>query len=414
MRRGQRWLCGLLLSALVAACETDHAALEKKPGGAGGAAGSGGDSGGAGGMPTQIGGGAGGQTGGHADDEPPGSNVFTILNGVVDAPRVVLCFAKAGADGSMVPFGDPVTDKPFEYGSNLVLQGIAGAKFDADTLQPLIIAGELDRIAGLGCEEAVARAQDEEALAIDENAHAAEAAEAGAANDAGAPGANSAGGHTAGSSAGTSGDGGAGGAFPVELPSRLRLRELPAIPAGTLSAGRSILYVATGCMGGFGYDGPSSAEYCGEGYTEQAPTLSAMLVSLSRRTMVGAAGIQFLHASLATPQVDLSSRPPLPSQDTGITLASGARPGQLLPHSANLSHPASEFGVTRLYELAILGDGTVLTAQPWTAALARGGVSALTDGVTNAVVLLGPRADHTSPTNLWNPSLITVIPVEGQ
>jgi hypothetical protein len=403
---------------LAAACETDHAALEKKPQNAAGAGGMG-EGGGSAGTPTQISGGANGQAGGHPDDEPPGSNVFTILNGVVDAPSVVLCLAKVGADGAAVPFGDPLTNEPFVYGSALVLNSVPGVNLESEGVQPLIIAGELDRIAGLGCEDAVARAQDEEAIAIDVNAHAAEGAEAGAANDAGAVGVSVAGGHAAGSGGasgggGAGGTGGAGGAFAVEVPARLRLRELPAIPAGTLSAGRSIVYVATGCMGGFSYDGPNAAEYCGDGYTERAPTVSGMLVSLSRRTKFDAAGIQFLHASLATQQVDLSSRPPLPSQDPGITLASGARAGQLVPHSANLSHPASELAVTHLYNAAIVGGGTVLSAQPWTAVLARGGLRALTDGVTYAIVLIGPRADHSSGTALWNPPLITAIPVEGE
>lgn len=191
MKCGQRWLCGLLLSGILGACETNHAALEKKPTSAGEPGGGG--SNGVAGSPAQIAGGSPGQGGGHPDDEPPGSNVFTFLNGVVDAPSVVLCLAKVGADGGAVPFGDPLTDKPFEYGDNLVLKRVAGADLATDTLQPFIIAGELALIKGLGCEDAVARAQDEEAIAIDVNAHAAEGAEAGATNDAGASSVNGAG-----------------------------------------------------------------------------------------------------------------------------------------------------------------------------------------------------------------------------
>jgi len=411
MKCGQRWLCGLLLLGVLAACETDHAALEKKPTSA--AEAGGGGSNGVAGSPTQIAGGSTGQGGGHPDDEPPGSNVFTFLNGVVDAPSVVLCLAKVSSDGGAVPFGDPLTDKPFEYGDNLVLKRVAGANLDTDTLQPFIIAGELSLVEGLGCEDAVARAQDEEAVAIDANAHAAEGAEAGAANDAGATSVTVGGQAAGGAAGGQATGGGAGGAFPVEVPSRLRLRELPAIPAGTLSAGRSILYVATGCMGGFNFDAPSSAEYCGDGYSEKSPTVSGLLVSLSRRTLFGYAGMQFVHASLATQLVDVSSRPALPNADGGFTLVSNVRVGQLLPHSAILSHPASEFGVERSYNVAILGSGTVLTSEPWTAVLARGGVSALTDDVTYALVLVGPRADHNA-TKLWNPPAITLIPVEGQ
>ncbi|MEO8902233.1 MAG: hypothetical protein ABI488_10145 [Polyangiaceae bacterium] len=418
MTCGNRWLCGLLLAGLLAACETDHAALQKKQDSAGGAGGAGGaGAGGTAGSPAPIMGGADGQAGGHADDEPPGSNVLTLLNGVVDAPSVVLCLAKVSAAGDSVPFGAPLTEKPFVYGDNIVLKSVPGAAFDTDTLQPFIIAGELDLVLGLTCEDAVKRAQDEEVAAIDANARAADTAQAGAndgVTDAGAVGVSSGGSAAGGSSAGGApGNGASGGASPVEVPPRLRLRQLPAIPAGTLSAGRSILYVATGCMGGFAYYAPSSAEYCGDGYTEQTPTVSAMLVSLSRRTQPGEAGMQFLNASLASPGVNVNSRPPVPAQDTGISLVSNVSAGQLAPHSAILSHPASEFGATRLYDVAILAGGAVLTAEPWTDVLLRGGVKGLTDGVTYALVLVGPRADHTSATTLWNPSAITVIPVEA-
>ncbi len=414
MTRGNRWLCGVLLAGLLAACETDHSALERKPSGAGGG-GAGGTAGTAG-APTQIMGGADGQGGGHADDEPPGSNVFTIVNGVVDAPSVVLCWAKVSASGGSVPFGDPLSDQPFAYAKTLSFTNVPGAALDIDTLQPIIIAGELNLIAGLGCEDAVARAQDEEAASINANAHALDGAQAGA-NDGGDAGASTGGSPAGGGgnpSGGISAGGSAGGGGPAALRSRLRLRELPAIPAGTLNAGRSILYVATGCMGGATYDATNSTEYCGDGYTGATPTLSGVLVSLSRRTMFGEAGMQFVHASLASASVDVSSRPPFPSQDTGISLVSNVRVGQLAPHSALLVHPASEFGVTRLYDVVILGGSTMLTAQPWTDVLARGGLTSLTDGVTYALVLVGPRADHVKATKLWNPSAITVIPVEGR
>ncbi|HEY5373172.1 MAG TPA: hypothetical protein VIK01_05770, partial [Polyangiaceae bacterium] len=248
------------------------------------------------------------------------------------------------------------------------------------------------------CEEAVARAEDEEASAIDANTRASEAAHAGAGGEGGA--------------ADGAGAGGEGGVPSYEVRSRLRIGNLPAIPAGTLSAGRSILYVATGCIGGATYNAAKSDEYCGDGYSEQQPTLSGMLASLSRRVQFGETGMQFVHASLATPPSDVSSHPPLPATDSGIQIATAVIEGQVSPHSALLTHSALEYGSARSYTVEISAQGSSVVDESWVDVLARGGVKALEDGNTYALVLLGPRVDHAEATPLWNPSAVTVIPVE--
>jgi len=145
---------------------------------------------------------------------------------------------------------------------------VAGAELGTDTLQPIIIAGQLDLITGLGCEDAVARAQDEEAASINANAHASDVGQAGT-DDGGASSGGS--GNPAG---GISSGGSAGGGAATASPRAYACVICPQIPAGTLSAGRSILYVATGCMGGATYDATNSSEYCGDGYTGATPTLS--------------------------------------------------------------------------------------------------------------------------------------------
>jgi hypothetical protein len=60
----------------------------------------------------------------------------------------------------------------------------------------------------------------------------------------------------------------------------------------------------------------------------------------------------------------------------------------------------------------ISAQGSPVTDESWVDVLARGGVKALEDGSTYALVLLGPRVDHAMPTPLWNPSAVTVIPVD--
>src|SRR6187551_3770094 len=114
-------LAFLLFSAGFVACVSNHEALEKKPTGRGGNGSSGAFA--AAGAPSHRGGtgGDGANGGGHEDDEAPGESVLTIVNGIVDAPRVALCLAKVAADGSVTPLGSPLTEAPLEYGQSLVL-----------------------------------------------------------------------------------------------------------------------------------------------------------------------------------------------------------------------------------------------------------------------------------------------------
>jgi hypothetical protein len=418
------WLSALLAAGVVAGCMTDHSQLEKKPDSSVSGAGMGGALG-VSGAPAQIAGGSGGDAtsgGGHADDEPPGKSVFTFVNGVVDAPSVALCFAQVGATGVVVPFGNPLSSAPLAYGKTLTLTTVAGANLATDTLQLLVIAGDLDLITGLDCESGVARAQDEEMDARADGGGApttatANTAEGGAAGAADAPSAGgSAGIANAAGAASTSDSGtGEGGAGPIaQVQSRLRVAGLPAIPAGTLSAGRSILLAANGCMGGPTYSGANAEEYCGAGYTEQNPTLSAVLVSLSRVVDSHHAGLQFVHASLATPQVDISSQPPFISPVSGVPIANGVVEGQVAPRPALLTHSAAEYGSNALYQIQIAAQGNVLGDLAWTDALANGGLTELANDVTYALVLVGPRADHLQPTTLWNAPAIALIPVDPE
>ncbi len=399
MTGGDHSLCALLTAAALLSCQTDHDALEKRPPSVAGGSGVGGAVGASGSF-SQVGG-ADGQVasgGGHPDDESPGASLLTIVNGVVDAPGVVLCLTKLDAEGGVTALGRPLTESPFEYASNIVLSKVDGAQLDIDTLQPFVIAGELgeqreigrpgelDLIAGAGCEAALARARAEEALVADANALTADA-----------PGAAGEG-------------GGAGGG----VPPRLRVRGLPAIPAGTLNAGRSILYVATGCLGGATFSAAKAEEYCGAGYTERNSTSSALLVSLSRRTTFGFTGMQFVHASVATPAVSVSSQPIVGFGASGpaLAIASTVSEGQVAPQPALLTNPASAYGAQKPYQVQVSVQGMPIVNYPWAEVLVRGGVAQLVDGSTYALVLLGPRPDHLQPTPIWNASAITVIPVD--
>jgi hypothetical protein len=410
------WLGSLLFSAGFVACVTNHEALEKKPAGRGGS-GSGGTFA-SGGAPSHRGG-SGGEAengGGHADDEPPGESLLTIVNGIVDAPSVTLCLAKVDSDGNVTPFGSPLTDAPLEYGQTSVLREIDEIDFDTDGLELFAIAGELERIAGLDCDEAIARARSEEALsdASGNGGGGNEPGQGGAAGDRGEIDLPSNGG-SAGEGGGAGQEGGSGGASPgpkaVRAP--LRVRGLPAIAPGTLNAGRSLVFVANGCMGGATYSGKAAEQYCGAGYSAREPTVSAILVSLSRQVSDDHVALQVVHASLANAPVDLRARPPFPSTADGVAIAS-VQPGQVAPRPASIQNALFDLGSARKYQVSVESQGTVLYAQPWITVLSQSGLSKLENGRGYALVFNGPRADLTPVPNLWNGPTLTAVPVDPE
>jgi hypothetical protein len=411
------WLVSLLFASGLAACVTNHDALEKKPAGHGGS-GSGGTAAVIGGAPSHLGGTGGqlGMGGGHADDEPPGESLLTIVNGVVDAPAVALCAAKLDDDGNATAVGSPLTDGPLEYGQTVVLRDIDGIDFATDALQLFVIAGELDRVDGLDCEAAIARARAEEGQS---DALTPDLGQGGAAGDSSTSSVPSSAG--AGASAGaaeggaSSAEAGSGGASPGsgERRATLRARGLPAITAGTLNAGRSWVFVADGCLGGATYDGDDAVRYCGDGYNPREPTVSAILASLSRQVSTDHVALQAVHASLASDQVELRSRPPLPSMDSGIGISSVVF-GQVAPRPALIQNTAFDLGSARKYSVTVESQGMVLLSQRWTSVLEQGGLSKLTDGQGYALIFIGPRADSKAVPDLWNAATVTAIAVDPE
>jgi hypothetical protein len=129
-----------LLLLVNGACTTNHDALAKQPkaGSAGGGSGggSGSDTGGfgnTGDMPSQ-----GGRF--NPDFEAAGDDVLTIVNGVIDAPSVALCFARLadnGESGELV--GAPLP--ALGYAASTVLTEIDGFSFADDAIVPWVASG---------------------------------------------------------------------------------------------------------------------------------------------------------------------------------------------------------------------------------------------------------------------------------
>lgn len=409
MARGDRWRWALIISASLAACVTNHAELAKKPpSGAGGS-----NAGGSAGASNPVAGAAGRASAagaGHADDEPRGNSVLTFVNGVVDAPAVALCWAKLDAASDVIPFGDPMLEPSLEYGHSLVLHEVPGADWAEDTLQPLLIAGELELIAGLDCRAALARARAEEGLTPGAGGAS---GEGGAAGGSAIPGAAGLLIETGSAGGGDLDAAGAGGA-PSTPHSRLRARGLPTLVAGTLNMGRSFALVANGCFGGAGFTAPQAEAYCGKGYSERQPTLSAALVSLSRRIAFDYVGMQVVNASLSNAEISLRAHPPFPSSAAGVTFAFGVAQGQVAPRPASIANTAMTYGSAFEFVLEARGGSDAVFSERWTAALARGGLAELTNGATFALVFNGPELGLEAVPDLWNGPALTVIAADPE
>ncbi len=347
---------------------------------------------------------------------------MTIVNGVVDAPTVVVCLGKVASDGSVAPFGEPLAT--LDYAQSTVLPDLAQVDLAEDTLQPLLIAGDLTQVDGLDCAAAVELAQNSElASAPAPDASAAGAAGATQSEQGGAAGALSAAAGAADTDAagaagegGNAGEGGSAGSGAGALPpvrSALRVRGLPAIPAGTLNQGRSLALVANGCMGGATYGGTYADDYCGPGFSENAPTLSAVLVNLSRVISSSHVGMQVVHASLATGAIDVATLPPPPQPGSGVTIVSNVSLGQVAPRPASIVYTSDDLKSATSFNVSVSSQGRVLFSERWSAVLGNGGLSELDEGQTYALVFSGPRGDLPAVPQLWNAAALTIIPVDA-
>lgn len=401
--RPSRALAVVSLSALAiaGACVTDHGALEKKP--SSGAGGSSGGKGGSGGF-GPLGGSSGSSSGGTAGrrDEPPGQNELTLLHGVVDSEELVFCFAKYDPESNRSTFeGAPFPEQGLSFGRRASTLTLSGVDLENDAIHAFVIGGDLSLIEGLDCEDAVALAEQ------------AEREPSAAAGLGGAPGEGGAGGEGGQGAAGAGGEGGGGGAppEPPPIPPKLRVRSLALLPEGTLAGGRSYLFVAAGCLGGPAFTDPIDEEICGPNYDAATPTVTPIVVTLSRQTVFGEVGIQVVHASLATPRFDLQATPPPKSGDFPIVLASNVTLGAVVPRPPRFGFSHIELGAnTPNWSVDITMSGAK-KSEFWPTILARGGLSELSISKSYALVVVGPRADIEG-FSWWNQAVVTAVPTD--
>ena len=402
----------LMASGAANACTTNHDALARQPKAGSSSGGSAGTAFGSGGLDNGGNRASGGRP--NPDDEPLGDNVLTLVNGVVDAPSVRLCFARVGDNAETGDFvGSPLPE--LAYAASTVLTQIDGLSLVDDVIQPWVIAGELSRIKKLDCQAAVALAQSEEAkvtpvaAALGDGAQGG-ASSGGAAGDSGAAGdGNLAGDSGRAGMGGTSGTGGQAGTpeKPLAFPT-LRARPLAALPAGTVNIGRSILLVLTGCMGGAAYTDHVETSACGPRYTPQAPTLEPVVVKLSRMLGFDKVGLQAVHASQATGSLDVRA-----SGDEGavsLVFASSLGFGSIEPRPADTRFTPFDLGVEKSnYGLqAVDSKGGVAFQEAWSDTLAASGLATPVAARTYTAIFLGPDP-LLLKAGWWNKSAFTLV-----
>jgi hypothetical protein len=374
-------LLAWLLLGVGSGCTTNHDALAKQPK-AGSPSGGGGSSGfGSGGFGNTGNVSQGGRM--NPDVEPVGDDVLTIVNGVVDAPSVRLCFshvADSGEAGELV--GSPMAE--LSYAASVVLTELEGFSFADDAIVPWLISGDFSLLDGLDCNEAVA-------LALEEEAKVTPAEDDGAAGE-------SAGGAV-----------GAGGApeLPLEEPT-LRARPLGAIPPGTVNIGRSILMVLTGCIGGAAYRDRIETSVCGDAYTPSTPTLQPVVVKLSREIGFDKVGLQAVPAAQAVKgTIDVRA-----TGDGGLvslTFASSVAFGGIEPRPADVRFSPAELGVARSnFGLQAVDNSGVIFEESWADIRQASGIEEILPVRTYTAVLLGP-----DPLLLkkgwWNPAAFALV-----
>ena len=201
--------------------------------------------------------------------------------------------------------------------------------------------------------------------------------------------------------------GGAAGAVPLPDPPRLRVAELPSLPAGALDDGYSLLYASHGCLGGPAFAHALEREVCGAAYTPRNPTAAAELVTLSRKVDFLHLSLQAFHASQALGRVDLRTRPPEGSSDFAQAIASSMTRGSLQPRNPRADLRSQDYAIEDGGGLTLLAEGVVILEDGWDAVIERSGVTPV-NGRVYTLVVMGPAVGD-DPASFWNPLALSLV-----
>lgn len=285
---------------------------------------------------------------------PDGPSVFTFFHGIPDARALRVCFEAETSNGfvplDMAPLPDVVTGLPF--GEALSASTLPGVDLETQSVRPVIYVGELGLIESAACDQ------------MD------------------------------------------------PLPQGVERATLQALPAGTLSRGRSVLMVAAGCIGGPGHDDGLESAACGADFVPPNGNATLLVASMDRTPIPGALGLQVFAASLGAGKLTVDHRTEFPSMTA--TIAKDITVGAIAPRPPMDDLSVADLGTSAEENtLRVFADSASEPAAfvPLIDALARGGLSLDTveDGKNYTLVLIGPKPG-TIAGSWFKPFSITVIP----
>ncbi|WP_437756560.1 hypothetical protein [Sorangium sp. So ce1389] len=347
---GSACLAATLLAALVeAGCTQDHDLLGRDPPGATSTSGAGGGPGATSSSAATSG------AGGDDVVEPPGPTKLTVVNGVADHDAVRFCFLAYpdGTGAGVDPWPSAVAGLAFARAR--VIEPLDAAIPEGTSVRAHVVAGDLGATEGLDCAEILALAAEP--------------------------------------------------AAPIVAAA------LPVVPAPVFAEEKSLLLVATGCVGGEGHTHASEKQGCGDAYTIDTPTAGLVAAAMSRRTTFDRVALQVAHASAATPVIDVHLTP-------GIAAAGGAFLAHGLSYGAIAPFPPFT-GLAR-DNLGALEEATVETyapadlqrtsSVPMREILANSDVpaTAVTNGLGFVLVAVG-AAPGTEDGGFWHPLTYTLL-----
>ncbi|WP_441289191.1 hypothetical protein ACSRUE_46735 [Sorangium sp. KYC3313] len=349
--RSSGWAClGGISLAVAAGCTQDHGVLGRDPSG-------GASTSGAGGGPAATTSGASTTTTGAGGSavEPPGPTKLTVVNGISDHDAVRFCFLAYpdGTGAGVDPWPGAAAGLAFARAQEI--EPLGAAIPEGTSLRAHVIAGDLRATEGLDCAEILALAAES--------------------------------------------------AAPIVAAG------LPVLPAPVFAEEKSLLVVATGCLGGEGHTHESEKEGCGDAYTIDTPTAGLVAVAMSRRTSFGRVSLQVAHASAATPLVHVALAPGR-DDATGVTLTQDLSYGAIAPFPPSTGFSVGDLGA--LDEVAIETrdplQGTVTSSVLMREILASSDVPAadIRDGQGFVLVAVG-AAPEAEQGGFWHPLTYSLL-----
>ncbi|WP_437734673.1 hypothetical protein [Sorangium sp. So ce1335] len=346
------WAClpGILLAALGGAgCTQDHDLLSRDPPAAASTSGAGGGPGATSSSAATSGAGGGDVV------EPPGPTKLTVVNGVADRDAVRFCFLAHpdGTGAGVDPW--PSAREGLAFARAQVVEPLDAAIAGGASVRPHVIAGDLGAIEGRDCAEILALAAE--------------------------------------------------AAPPVVAVG------LPVVPAPVFAEEKSLLLVATGCLGGEGHTHALEKQACGDAYAVDTPTAGLVAAAMSRRASFDRISLQVAHASAATPVVDVHLTPGR-SSVSGVILAQDLSYGAISPSPPFTGLGRGDLGAPEDIEVHTYDpvDGSRLASVPMREVLANSDVEAagIANGRGFVLVAVGAAAG-TERDGFWHPHTYTLL-----